>query len=159
MTDAPRVRAARADEAAALTRIAVAAKASWGYPAEWIEAWRDQLTVTADYVRAHRVVVAEDDAAAPIGFAAMERRDGRAELAHLWVRPDAQGRGVGTALLDAVLACEPALPLRIESDPHAAPFYRRHGAREVGNVAAPMPGAPARALPVLVLDPTLRRVP
>jgi hypothetical protein len=26
-------------------------------------------------------------------------------------------------------------------------------------VAAPMPGAPARALPVLVLDPTLRRVP
>jgi hypothetical protein len=41
---------------------------------------------------------------------------------------------------------------RIESDPYAESFYRSLGAERVGLVPAPMPGAPDRTLPLLVLD-------
>lgn len=35
------------------------------------------------------------------------------------------------------------------SDPFAEPFYLKLGARRIGAVPAPMPGAPGRVLPVL----------
>jgi hypothetical protein len=41
----------------------------------------------------------------------------------------------------------------IESDPFAAGFYVRTGARQTGTVAAPMDGAPDRRLPVFEIDP------
>jgi hypothetical protein len=50
----------------------------------------------------------------------------------------------------------PGSMVRVESDPHAAGFYRRLGAREVGAVSAPMDGDPARVLPVFELDTTVR---
>jgi len=40
----------------------------------------------------------------------------------------------------------------VVTDPHAEPFYLRLGARRVGEIAAPMPGAPERKLPLLELD-------
>jgi GNAT superfamily N-acetyltransferase len=144
-----RIRDARPGDAEALTRIAVAAKASWGYPAEWVDRWRSELTITPEYVRTRRVLVAVDEDGSPCGLIALGATGGAAEIEHLWVEPSAQRRGIGAALLRAVLADDSSHPLRILSDPHAVQFYRRHGAREVGSVAAPMPGAPERVLPVM----------
>ena len=154
MTDARdvRIRGARAHEAGALTRLAIAAKASWGYPAEWLDRWRDELTITPAYLRSHRVLVAEDSEGIVLGMIAVEVEDERAEIAHLWIRPDAQRRGVGAALLRAAVAAAPPVPLHVTSDPQAVEFYRRHGARVIGRVAAPMPGAPERVLPVLAIE-------
>ena len=42
--------------------------------------------------------------------------------------------------------------IAIVADPHAERFYLRLGARRVGEVAGPMPGAPDRKLPLLELD-------
>ncbi len=39
-------------------------------------------------------------------------------------------------------------PLRVESDPHAAGFYARAGAVQIGDVAAAIPGEPLRTLPL-----------
>jgi ribosomal protein S18 acetylase RimI-like enzyme len=147
-----RIRDARADDAATLTRIAREAKASWGYPPEWLDRWREELTITPDYVRAHRVLVAEDGGGSPRGLIAVGAGARGAEIEHLWVDPAAQRRGIGAALLRAALADAANPALRIVSDPHAAGFYRRHGAREIGRVAAPMPGAEDRVLPVLEID-------
>jgi predicted N-acetyltransferase YhbS len=71
--------------------------------------------------------------------------------------PRAMGRGIGSRLLAATLAeCRAAgaARVRVVSDPHAAGFYRRHGARPVGEV----PSTPApRRLPLLeflLVEPT-----
>jgi len=40
----------------------------------------------------------------------------------------------------------------IESDPFAAGFYTRMGARQTGTVAAPVEGDPNRRLPVFEID-------
>jgi hypothetical protein len=38
-------------EASALSKIAFAAKAYWGYPERWMEIWRPQLTFSVSFVQ------------------------------------------------------------------------------------------------------------
>ena len=132
-----------------LSALAQRAKAHWGYPPEWLEAWRPALTISAAYLIEHTVLIVER-AGDMLGFAAVRDAGTHWELEHLWVEPDFQGQGVGRALFSAV-ACRAARRrpgrLRIESDPFAAGFYERCGARRVGMIAAPVLGE-ARELPV-----------
>lgn len=146
---------AAAADASALSELARAAKAAWGYPADWMQAWADQFVVTPDELAQLWVFVARIDGRA-IGFVALELR-GPAELVHLWVLPDWQGRGIGRRLLAAAIdeARRRRLSsLEIDSDPNAVAFYEACGARRVGSRAAPMPGAPDRVLPRLRIDLT-----
>lgn len=148
------IRPAMCADAPRLTALAEAAKASWGYPAAWLEVWRNALTITPSYIGTHTVVVAE--ALAPtrsvMGMCALEDGEDHWQLAHLWVAPQVQRVGIGRALVRHVVAAaashNPGRFVRVEADPHAADFYRRLGAREVDNVPAPMDGAPTRVLPV-----------
>ena len=145
------LRHARADDAEALSAIARAAKAYWGYPTEWLERWRDELTVTGAAIDRDRYMVAETGGT-PVGFLAL-RTDDPPEIDHLWVDPAFMGRRIGGRLLEATLAhCRSAgiARVRVVADPNAADFYRRHGARDVGDV----PSTPApRRLPVLEFRP------
>ena len=83
------------------------------------------------------VFAAEDP---PVGFASVDLVDG---LAHLWqlsVLPDFQGRGLGTALIEA--ACDWSQSRRIEAVtlttfqdvPWNGPFYARRGFRIVSRL-------------------------
>lgn len=152
MTDV-RIRQARSEDAGALTEIAHAAKRSWGYPEAWMRSWSAALTLDADAIAAMRVRVAEDEGGI-LGFRALAGEGRSIDLEHLWVRPDAMGRGIGRALVEdarAEAAGRGAEVLVIESDPHAESFYRGLGAATVGAVPAPAPGAPDRSLPVMHL--------
>lgn len=147
----PRIRRARGADAEALTRIAYAAKRHWGYPDELMRLWTADLTVREEFVSGHPVYVAVR-AASLVGFYALSRDGDRCELEHMWVDPPHMGSGIGTRLFDHATATARSLggaTLRIASDPNAEGFYRRMGARRVGEVAS----APAgRMLPVLTFD-------
>lgn len=143
------IRRARIDETAALTAIAHAAKRHWGYPEAWIAQWRSALTITPELVRDHQVFVAAAEGGPPRGFYAMSVDGAGAVLEHLWVQPEWMGHGLGRALLShaARTAREHgAARLEIDSDPHAEGFYRRMGARRIGEVRADV-GEVRRALP------------
>jgi ribosomal protein S18 acetylase RimI-like enzyme len=94
-----------------------------------------------------------------LGMCALEDDDDHWQLAHLWVDPGVLGLGIGRALVEHVLVVagsrRPGSVVRVESDPHAAGFYRRLGFRETGVVPAPMEGDPGRVLPLLELDTTI----
>lgn len=140
-------------DAEVLSAIAMEAKAGWGYPAAWLHAWTSDLQVTPDYIGREVVQVAVQGSEV-VGFYALVPREGGWLLDHFWVRPSCQGRGVGRAMfLHAVdrARVAGACGMVIESDPHAAAFYRRMGARDVGQVPAPVEGDPSRCLPVLEL--------
>ena len=143
------IRRGAPDDAPRLSAIARAAKAHWGYPAEWLADWADALTIPPEYLAEHTVFVAQDEEV--VGFCALEDHGTAWALEHLWVDPAHHGRGLGAALmrraLDEVRALGPGT-VTVVSDPQAAPFYLRLGARPAGTVPAPMPGAPARELPV-----------
>jgi GNAT superfamily N-acetyltransferase len=144
------IRRARPEEAERLSAVARAAKAGWGYAADLLAAWEGTLRVTAEYVACERVHVAARGGDL-VGFYALERRGEHWSLEHLWVDPRAQGIGVGRLLYEHALSCargEGPGRVFIEADPHAAGFYARMGARETGSVPAPVPGDPARRLPL-----------
>jgi GNAT superfamily N-acetyltransferase len=135
----PTIRRATDDDAAALTAIAHAAKRHWGYPEAWIARWRDALTLTPAFVRDHAVFMAVDAGDRPCGFYALSIDGAGAVLEHLWVEPAWMGRGVGRQLLSHAIAnarAGGAARLEIDSDPHAEAFYRRMGARHIGEVRA-----------------------
>ncbi|MCU1491258.1 MAG: family N-acetyltransferase [Acidimicrobiaceae bacterium] len=73
---------------------------------------------------------------------------GDAELLSLWVAPDARGRGVGDALVEAVAGWAEAegamvLVLTVRATNAAAiSLYRRHGFADAGSVTRP-DGEPA----------------
>jgi GNAT superfamily N-acetyltransferase len=141
---------ARAENAAWLSEIAHAAKSYWGYPAQWIELWHNQLTVTPDYVAEHETWMAVVDGAI-LGFYALAGKAPTLKLDHLWIMPVAIGQGIGRALfrhaLERAAACG-ATVLEIEADPNAEGFYEHMGAETVGEVSYIMEGV-RRVLPLM----------
>jgi GNAT superfamily N-acetyltransferase len=147
------IRRAVPSDADELTQLARSAKASWDYPPEWLEAWREELTITAEYLLQHQVFVA-DTGDGLAGVAALERVQAGAVLEHVWIAASHQRQGIGEALVRHVLAVASEggdRVVRVTSDPLALGFYERLGGRRVENVPAPMPGMPERCLPVLEL--------
>ncbi len=149
-----RIRRADEADAEALTAVAHAAKLYWGYPERWIELWREQLTITPDYLRVGEVHVAEDELTGePFAFyaLALDSADERLALDHLWVRPERMGEGVGAALFRHALGRAREMghdEIGIESDPNAVGFYLAVGARRAGGSRGEIDGEP-RVLPVL----------
>jgi GNAT superfamily N-acetyltransferase len=143
------LRPARADDAAALTDLALRGKAGWGYDAAFMAACREELTITAARIAAWRFWVAEV-AEAPVGMIALNALPDHAELEFFFVDPALQGQGVGQALMAAFdAACrELGLSLiRVDADPNAEAIYQRLGYRTVGR--SPSGSIPGRTLPLM----------
>ncbi len=99
------LRRAKPSEAAALTALAIAAKAHWGYSEEFMAAARAELTITPDDIASRPFIVAEqaggEGAGGGSSLAAVYGIAGtppRAELSVLWVLPDRMGTGLGSLL-------------------------------------------------------------
>ena len=154
MADAPcMIRPARPAEAAALSDLAFRSKAYWGYDAAFMEACRAELTYTPGQVAEGGVVVAER-AGRCVGFYVLERRSpAEVELEALFVDPGHIGRGIGRALLEHArreAAAWGASRMIVQSDPHAAPFYRAAGGVLTGR--RPSGSIPGRRLPTFTFD-------
>ncbi|MEA3019544.1 MAG: hypothetical protein QOI47_1068, partial [Actinomycetota bacterium] len=140
------IRAARPDEAGALSSLAMRSKAHWGYDDAFMEACRAELTITPEMTP--RVDVAELDGAL-VGMVRLEP----SRLDDLFVEPDAIGTGVGRALLRHVVrraATEGMRHLIVDADPNAEGFYLSMGAVRTGE--SPSASIPGRMLPRLELS-------
>ena len=147
------IRRVTTSQAGELSRIALAAKAHWGYPERWMELWRSQLTFGADYFEQQETWVAMDETE-PVAFYTLQERSGNAWLENLWVLPDYMGQGVGAALFrHAVdLARQRGYKkLQLEADPHATGFYRRMGMHQIGERRYELEGQ-WRILPLMELE-------
>ena len=149
------IRRSSPEDAATLTTIALEAKRHWGYPEHWIRHWESDLTISSDFIRDNHVYVAEENGEIR-GFYALCVADNKAELEHMWVTPAVIGTGVGKELfLDAM---ERAAQLDVGSveivaDPNAAGFYKRMGARQIGETDSIVDGQ-LRKLPRLKIEPS-----
>jgi len=76
------------------------------------------------------------------------------DLEHLWVLPAWIGTGLGRTLFEHAMRRAQKLGARvltIESDPNAEGFYRRMGARRMGENVYELEGED-RVLPVMVVE-------
>ena len=107
--------------------------------------------MSPEYLSAHAAFVGVHEGRL-VGVCVLDATAGAAALEHVWVAPEFHRRGTGRALVEHTLATARTLGVRrveVQSDPFAEAFYLALGARRVGSVPAPMPGAPARVLPLL----------
>jgi GNAT superfamily N-acetyltransferase len=144
----------------ALNPIALAAKAHWGYSAELLLAWREDLVTTVESLVARPICVAEENGQ-PIGFVQVSTDTTPWEIWAMWVHPSQMGKGVGKALLAWArhfASTRGQLVLAIDADPNAEGFYLACGAELVSSVASPIAGDPMRVRPQLRL-PTSGRGP
>lgn len=148
------IRPALAEEAEAISALALRSKAHWAYPPEQMSVFREELTLSATDVVARRAHVFEEDGEIRGFYTLVARGDGHGdvELDHLFVDPRRMGRGMGSALFEH--ACSTAQKagfhrMVIRSDPNAAGFYSARGARLEGYVSSSIPG---RDLPFFSLD-------
>ena len=148
-----RIRRARAEEAPALSVLALESKQRWGYAPRDIERWRAELGISAAEITAWPTFVAEVGETIA-GFYSLVPAADAWVLEHFWVAPAFNRRGIGRALLThatdtARLAG--ASSIAIDADPNAEPFYVACGAIRQGAVAAPTTDNPRRSRPQLVL--------
>src|SRR2546422_8816906 len=92
------IRRAKPGEAATLTSIAHAAKRHWGYSEDWIKHWRDDLTITPEFIISNEAFVATTGQEI-VGCCAIVLNDSSAELEHVWIRREPLGASGGRALL------------------------------------------------------------
>ena len=144
---------AKPGDADILSDIAFSAKRHWGYPEEWIQSWKNILTIRHEFVASHEVYTAYVDGQ-PIGFYGLVKGMDRMLLEHLWVLPKAMGQGVGRALFKHAIERTKALgfeAVEIESDPNAEKFYEKMGARRIKTKMTELEGQ-HRYLPVLLYE-------
>lgn len=145
-----RIRPAQPHEAEALTAIAVAAKAYWGYPAAVMRQWLPELVVSREIIACQPVHVAEQGGKL-LGLTVLQAgTEPVRELEALWVHPHHIGKGIGTLLLShaaRVAKAAGAWELFIDADPYAEQFYLSRGVIRTGEVAAPIEGQPNRVRP------------
>ena len=147
------IRRAFPDEADSLSKIALAAKAHWGYPERWLEIWKPQLTFSPEYFTQNESWVAEENGL-PIAFYTLQKKAGNAWLENLWVSPERIGKGIGKMLfLHAVrLSGQRGYQiLQLEADPNAVGFYEKMGMHRIGERRADVEGQP-RVLPILEIS-------
>jgi len=153
-----KIRIALPGEAGVLTEIAFAAKHTWNYPESYFEIWKDELTITKEYINNNIVFVAESDNQV-VGFYSIVviQNDFIAGnvlvkrgfwMEHLFVKPSFQNKGIGrTLMVHALSYCEENWidEIKIFVDPNAIGFYEKMGAKFLENSLSSIEG---REIPV-----------
>jgi ribosomal protein S18 acetylase RimI-like enzyme len=148
------IRPAAPSEAAALSSLALEAKAHWGYSGETLESWKGQLEVSPSNLASKPTYVGSIDENV-VGFYSLVPSGSTWELDNLWVAPQFMNRGLGRLLLAHALEVAfrgGASSVTVDADPNAEPFYLSCGAIRCGEVPAPISGQPNRVRPQLAFN-------
>jgi len=138
------IRKAFPEESEVLTQISFASKHIWNYPEEYFEVWKNELTITPEYIQKNIVTIAESDHKI-LGYYSIVKNEqdfwaGKIFvmkgywLEHIFIRPEFIKKGVGTQLIRNVQkTCKEHGIERIYifSDPNAKGFYEKTGAEYI----------------------------
>jgi len=145
-----------------LTNICLTSKWYWKYPEEYMELWKNELTISAAYIRDNLVYVAEVDGKV-IGVLSIheQEKDRWMDqvfvqrgfwLDNLFILPEFIGQGVGKLLFQfAQDLCRDRgiSSLYLFSDPNARGFYSKAGAKYIKETPSTIKG---RTLPLFELE-------
>ncbi|MFZ5643110.1 MAG: GNAT family N-acetyltransferase [Bacillota bacterium] len=136
------IRRAFPDESSTLTEITLKSKGYWNYPEEYMQIWKDELTITESYIEKNAVYVAEINNGIIAGYYSIVNNEkdlwiGNVYvhkgywLDHLFIMPGFMGIGIGSALLNHAkdlcrgVGCK---KLSVFADPNSRGFYVKLGA-------------------------------
>lgn len=111
-----------------LNLLSIASKKYWGYPDEWIEYWRDDMTITTKKFGQQNILIGELNSEM-IGFCSVTEHDEQYEILHLWILPQFIGQGYGKKIMTQAIQefTKPDKPIIVEADPYSELFYAGQG--------------------------------
>ena len=118
-----------------LNEISIESKRYWNYPNEWIDKWRDDLTVTGNSIISNSVFKLLLGNRI-IGFCSISNNPDHYEIEHLWIKPEYIGKGFGKYLLNESLrkSVKEKKRIIVISDPNSEKFYIKNGFKCIDKV-------------------------
>lgn len=139
------IRSATRNDAAALTRISFDSKGYWRYPQSYFEIWKNELTISPDYIDRNEVFVYEKNhevvgyysivSLPEDAFVSGIRLTKGFWLEHMFIDPPNMGKGIGSKMFHHLRNwCKKMEIGKIEifADPNSRAFYEKMGCRYVG---------------------------
>ena len=138
------IRSAKMEDSEILTRISFESKAYWNYPEEYFEIWKNELTISADYILNNGVFVYENGKSI-IGYYSLVNLEQNLEfsgvvikkgfwLDHMFIDPQCIGKGIGTKLFDHFkerCITQNIQQVGILADPNTRGFYEKMGCKYI----------------------------
>ncbi len=120
-----------------LSKLTVRSKAHWNYSSEKIEKWKDDLTISAEYIDKNEVYkLKEDDRL--IGYYSFQSPDSKkVKLDNIFIDPEFIGRGYGKILMNHFfkqVKNKGFENIYLDSDPNAEKFYQNLGFKVIGQL-------------------------
>jgi len=147
-----KIKKAHRTDANKITDLTIRSKDFWNYGAEQIAEWKDDLTVTSDYIDENQVfkLSVENEI---IGFYAFNSQDkNTVKLNFLFVEPKFIGKGYGKILLNDFLKRMEETDydkITLDADPNVENFYTRAGFKVVGRLQSSIKN---RYLPIMEME-------
>ena len=113
-----------------LTEISFVSKKYWNYSDEWMEIWKDDLTITENFITNNYVYHLENDVNEIVGFYAFVKFDNYIELDSLFVSPEYIGKGFGNLLMTDFLSKVREIDFnykKLKAEPFAEIFHKKYG--------------------------------
>ena len=136
------IREAETKEHILLTNISFQSKRYWNYPESFFDIWKDELTITENYISGNDVYVYEINGNVTGYYSIVTLRSDLAVseiiieagiwLEHMFILPEFIGKGIGRQLFThCVEKCAKKNTDRIKilADPNASQFYEKMGCR------------------------------
>jgi GNAT superfamily N-acetyltransferase len=142
------IRRARPDEAETLSDLSMRSKRSNGYDDAFMEACREELTVTPSRMAEGEYWAAETDVICGCACLVENVEGDSGEVHAFFIDPAFQGRGVGRMLWLKIVELAKSkgiVKLHLDADPFAVPFYEAMGFVVVGE--APSGSIIGRTIP------------
>lgn len=135
-----------------LTELTIRSKSYWNYGEKQIQAWRDELTITEQYINENQVykLVCEGSLIGFYAYKAESETD--IKLNFLFVEPKYIGKGFGKSLMIDFLnriGHSEFKRVLVDADPNAEQFYSRLGFRVIGKLKSAIKD---RFLPIMELE-------
>jgi ribosomal protein S18 acetylase RimI-like enzyme len=128
---------AQAEDCNELTEICYKIKRDLGYQEYLLELWKDELTITPDYIRNHDLKKIINGEGQILGFGSVivNGRVNLYEINHFWILPEYKELNVGHILLEELESSIPQKStIKIVAHPNTIKFYQGLGYQIVGKV-------------------------
>lgn len=121
------IRKAKPQEAKVLTNLTLTSKAHWGYTLEQVAEWKEELTISRNYIVINEVFVLENKNLILGFYAYLKKTSKTVDLDFLFVDPLHIGKGFGKLLITHFIEemkRQNFEVVTVNSDPNAEKFYR-----------------------------------
>lgn len=138
------IRQAKIHESHILSDISVKSKEYWNYPKQYFEIWKNELTITSEYIKDNDVFVSEK-AGKIIGYYSIVELKNSIKISdipidkglwldHMFIVPKYIGLGFGKKMFNHLIErCEERriVKLSILTDPNSKGFYEKMGCKYI----------------------------